>query len=316
MNSFLARFVAVVAIVSLIANVLLFMRYSSSRPLVTVGKEVITKKQYQDELERQAGQQVMSKMVISRLVAQAAARDGVTPPASDVDKQISDIQRSSPQVLTPYNQDPAKMAEFRQELQTGLALENLRIKDVALSPTQVADYYAKNKMKFARPQQVQATTVVTQNPVDTATAIDLLKQKTPLDVLGRQPRIAVVGNNNYNPDLSGLSPGLRQQISGFVQKARVNDYKTFPDDPQHPKYYLTFWVTKSDPAMIPSLADIKKDVERQARLAHAPVADEEVARLYQAAKPTFNSDKYVAYFDALQKYPVSQGTDKKTASDR
>ena len=290
---------------------------------------MITKKQFQDQLESQleptgvpgvlepVGQQVLSKIVIGRLVAQAAARDGVVPTAKDVDKQISDIQRSSPQILTPYNQDPAKMVAFRQDIQTAIALENLRIKDVALSPSQVAAFYAENKAKFARPQQVQATTVVTRNDVDTATAIDLLKQKTPLDVLGRQPRIAVVGNNGYNPDMSGLPVALKQQISNFVQKAKVNDHKTFPTkDAKGNLYYLTFWVTKSDPAMIPPLTEIHDQVERQARLAHAPVTDEEVARLYQAAKPTFNSDKYVAYFDDLQKYPVSQGADKKTASDR
>jgi hypothetical protein len=55
-------------------------------------------------------------------------------------------------------------------------------------------------------------------------------------------------------------------------------------------------------------------VERQARLERAPAPQAEMARLYQAAKPTFGSDKYAAYFDALQKYPVGQDSSKKTAS--
>ena len=307
-----ARILAVVAALSLIGNVLLYMRYSSSRPLVTVGGDVITKKQYQDQLEGQAGQQVLSKMVFDRLVVQAAARNGVTPTTQDVDAQIQDIERRSPQLLAPYHQDPAKMDQFRQDLQTAIALENLRIKDVALTPAQVAAFYAKNKARFALPQQVRATTVVTRNTVDTDTATDLLRLKTPADVIARQPRLLVVGANGEMPP---LAPAVNQQVSRFVQKAQVGEIKTFPaKDTDGKPYYLTFQVTKSSREMIPPLAQIRDEVQRQARLARAPAPQVEIARLYQAAKPTFNSDKYATYFDALQKYPADPDESKKTAS--
>ena len=312
MKSLSIGLLGVVTVVSLAGNGLLYMRYSTNRPLVTVGGTVITKKQYQDQLEHQAGQQVLSKMVLNALVAQAAARDGVTPTTKDVDAQIQDIQRRSPQLLTPYTQDPAKMTEFRQDLQSAIALENLRIKDVALTPAQVAAFYTRNSAKFALPQQVQAATVVTRNTVDAATAADLLRQKTPPDVLARQSGMGVVGVNGFNPDLSSLPPAAKQEINGFIQTAKVGDIKTIHQGP----VFLTLQVTKSSRAALPPLAQIRPQVERQARLEKAPAPQAEIARLYQAAKPNFNSDKYATYFDALQKYPVSQGTDKKTASDR
>jgi len=315
MKSFSARILAVVAVLSLIGNALLYMRYSSARPVVTVGGDVITKKQYQDQLEHQAGQQVLSKMVFNKLVAQAAARAGVTPTAQDVDAQIKEIERRSPQLLAPYSQDPAKMAEVREDLQSAIALENLRIKDVAMTPAQVAAFYAKNRAKFALPQQVQATTVVTENAVDAATATDLLRQKTPPDVLARQPRLHVVGANGYNPDMTTLPVATRQQVSKFVNAAKVGDIKTFPLAAAHQKpTFLTFQVTKSSRETLPPLAQIRTQVERQARLERAPAPQAEMARLYQAAKPTFNSDRYSAYFDALQKYREGQDGSKKTAS--
>jgi foldase protein PrsA len=310
MKSFSARVLAVIAVLSLIGNVFQRLHYSTSRPLVTVGGDVITKKQYQDQLEYQSGQAVLSKLVCDKLVAQAAARNGVTPTAQDVDAQIKVIERTQPQSLAPYAQDPAKMAEVRQDLQTALALENLRIKDVALTPAEVAAYYAKNKAKFTLPQQVQTTTVVTRNAVDAATATDLLRQKTPPDVIARQPRLNVVGANGYNPDMSALPPALRQQISGFVRKAKAGEAKTFRDG----SYYLTFEVIKNNGATLPPLAQIRDQVERQARLERAPAPQAEMARLYQAAKPAFNSDRYAAYFDAFQKYPVGNDGAKKTAS--
>lgn len=316
MKSFPASVLVVVTTLSLAGNALLYMRYSTSRPLVTVGNEVITRKQYQDRLEQQSGQDVLSKMVFDKLVTQAAARDGVTPTEQEVNAQLADIQRRSPQVLMPYTQDPAKMAEFRHDFRSALALENLRIKDVALTPADVAAYYAKNRAKFALPQQVQASTVVTRNAVDSSTAEALLHQKTPLDVLARQPRLMVVGMNGYNPDLGTLPPALKQQINGFIHKAQVGEMKTFQYAAPDGTFYMTFRVTSNSHETLPPLTQIRSQVERQARLAHAPAPPVEIARLYQAAKPTFNTEKYASYFDAVQKTATGPDIGKKTASDR
>lgn len=315
MKSFSARVLAVIAVVSLIGNVLLYLRYSSGRPLVTVGSETITKKQYLDQLEHESGQAVLSKLVCDKLIAQEAARDGVTPTPQDIDARIKVIERIQPQLLTPYNQDPAKMDEFRQDIATNMALENLRIKDVALSPAAVAAYYAAHREMFKLPQQVRATTVVTQNKIDADTATDLLRQKTPPDVIARQPRLLVVGMNGYNPDLTALPVSLRQQISGFVNAAKIGAVKTFAlAAPHQEPLFMTFQVTQSSRETVPPLTQIRDQVERQARLALAPTEQAEMARLYQAAKPTFNSDKYAAYFDGFQHEPSSQDGGKKTAS--
>ena len=313
MRSFTVGLLAIVAVLSLTCNVFLYLRYSSSRPLVTVGKDVITKKQFQDQLERQAGQDVLSKMVFAKLVNQAAARQGVTPTPTDVDNQIKDIQRRSPQLLAPYNNDPAKVAELKQDIQTSLALENLRIKDGShLTPAQVAEYYATHKAGFALPQQVQTATVVTQNSVSAQTAEDLLRQGTPLDVLARRPNMNVVGMNNFNPDLGHLPAPLGQQISAFVQKAHDGAIKTFSLKDKEGDHYLTFRVTNSSPATVPALAHILLAVQRQAALAYAPTPKVEIARLYHKANPTFSSDRYAAYFDGLP----GQDAGKKTASGR
>ena len=101
-----ARLLAVVAVLSLIGNVLLYMRYSTNRPLVTVGNEAITKKQYQDQLEHQGGQAVLSKMVLEKLVTQAATRDGVMATTKDVDDRIASVERRAPQLFDPVSTRP------------------------------------------------------------------------------------------------------------------------------------------------------------------------------------------------------------------
>ena len=313
MKSFSARVLAVIALLSLIANVLLYFRWSTSRPLVTVGSEVITKKEYLDQLEHQAGQEVLNKLVFTKLVAQAAARANVTPSEKDVTERLASIQRHSPQILAPYSGDANKMAEFRGDLTANLALENLRIKDVALSPADVAAYYAAHKAEFALPQQVKTATVVTGNVVDAATAEDLLRQHQPEDVIGRQPRLRVVGVNGFNPPLdTELAPAVKKQISDYVQHAPVGGVKTFRQGPS----FLTFQVTRNSAASIPPLTQIRDQVERTARLVQAPTPLEEMARLYQAGPPKFqyDPDKYTGYFSAVENYKVALERGKKTAS--
>ncbi len=310
MKSYTVRVLAVIATVSVLVNILLFFRYSSSRPIVTVGGTAVTKKQFQDQLEHDDGQAVLTKLVFTALVTQAATHAGVLPTDGDVEDRMQALARQAPQVLAPYSRDPVKMAGFKQDLSTNMALENLRIQDVALSPAQIAGYYAQHKADFALPQQTLTTTVVTQNSVAAATAADLLRQNDPPDVIARQPGLRVVGIGGYNPDLATLPPLVKQQTSAWAQSAKVGAVKTFQAD----TYFLTFRVSQRRPGVVPPFSDVRGAVERAARLALAPSQPEEMARLYRNAKPEFNSDKYAAYFAGIEQYPADTNSGKKTAS--
>ncbi len=308
MKSLTVRILAAVAVVSLIVNVLLFFRYSSSRPVATVGSTVITKKEFQNRLEYESGQAVLTKLVFAGLVTQAASKAGVMPTDADVSGRIALIGRQAPQLLTPYNRDPVKMTEFRKDLASALALENLRMKDVALTPAQVTDFYNRHQAEFALPQQTSTTTVVTDNSVDAATAAELLRENLPPDVIGRQTRLHVVGIGGYNPDMGTLPPAVKQQASQWALSARLGDVKTFAAG----KYYLTFRVLTRSPKVIPPLEQVHGQVERAARLELAPSQAEEMSRLYRSVKPTFDSDKYAAYFSAFDQAPPPAA--KKTAN--
>ena len=309
MKSVTARIFAAIAVVSIIVNVLLFFRWSPSRPVVTVGQDVITKKEFQNQLEYEGGQAVLTKLVFASLVSQAATHAGVMPTAADVEDRVQSIRRRAPQVLAPYEQDSVKMGLFRQDLATNMGLENLRIRNVALTPAQISSYYAGHQADFALPQQTKTSVVVTLNAVDAATAAELLRENDPPDLIARQPRMKVVGIGGYNPDMSILSPELRQQTSDWARNAAIGALKTF----QIGSFYLTLKVTGKLPGETPPLDQIRGRVEREARLALAPSQADELARLYRDAKPSFNSDKYAAYFAVVQQYPVGTATPKKTA---
>ena len=309
MKSLTVRLLAVVAVLSLTANVFLYFRYSTSRPVVTLGGESISRKQFQDVLESQAGQPVLNKLVFESLVTQAAAKAGLTPTSQEVQARIDAIQRRAPQVLTPYSSDPVQMAQFRHDLGTSMALENLRMQGVSVSPAAVSAYYNAHKADFVLPAQWKTTTVVAEHAVDAQTAADALRQGSPPDVIARQPRLRVVGVGGYNPDLqTRLTPATHQQINTFLQNAKVGDVKTFTAG----TYSLIFRLTSKSPGSVPPLPQIKEQVTQAARLAQAPSQDAALAKLYQAAHPSFTSDKYAAYFANVQKYTA--GDAKKTAN--
>lgn len=296
MKSLVTFVVAIVAVVSLIGNYLLWSRWSSSRPLVTFGGDKVTRKEYQDALEYQSGQAVLSKLVFSKLVHQAAARENVLPTSKDVDARLEDLKRRTPQVLTPYSQDPTKMDQFKQDLETAIALESLRIKNVSVSPVEVESYYAAHRKDFVLPTQVKATTVVTENSVDADTAATLLRQNTPPDVIARQPRLHVAGVNGFNPSLQSLPQALSQKISQMVFSMKPGEVRTVPVGQD----FFTFQVIRHEADVAQPLSQVRDQVTRDAKLMKAPAADVELATLYQAAKPQFAGERYQAYFDAVQ----------------
>lgn len=311
MKPIVAGSLVILTAASLTANALMYLRYSSSRPVVTVGNQVISRKNYQDALDYQTQGGVLKKMVLQDLVTQAAAQKGVTPTDADVDARIAEIKRSAPQMLGAAATDPAKMGEVKAALKTDMALENLRIKDVHVTDTEVADFYNRHKKDFALPAQVQTTMVVAENSVDAAQAASLLKQNIGTDVIARQPRLHVANVNGFNVNVQALPPAINQRLNAVVFRMKPGEVQTVPVGND----FVILRATKSSGSGVPALGQIKPDVTRLAKLEKAVPNAVEIATLYQAAKPQFNVSKYEDYFSDLSQMDV-KAADKKTASAR
>jgi len=87
---------AVIAVGALASDALLYQRYSSGRPLVTIDGKAIRKKDYQDALDAQTQGGVLKKMVFARIITAAAAKQGVTPSDKDVDARLADMELTGP----------------------------------------------------------------------------------------------------------------------------------------------------------------------------------------------------------------------------
>ncbi len=269
-----------------------------AQPLVTVGGQTITQGEYEAKLEATAGKAVLTQLVLTALVRQAAAKAGVMPADKDVDARIAALQRANPPqaqlVSTPAGRD---------DLITDMALENLRLQGVTASDAEIAAFYADHKAAFTVPSQVQTTMVVSQALADSQRAELLLGDGVSPEAIARTPGLRVAGVGGFSVNMASLPPDVRQKIGQAVLAMKPEQIKTIP---VQDKYFLTFKVRSAQPTRTPLLSQIKDEVARQVRLQKAVSPQQELAALYRNSPPTFGDARYRAYFEGGPSTPAVQ----------
>lgn len=286
LRRFASRFVYGLAAVSLLANVVLFMRWSPSRALLSVGSHTVSKRDYEANLDAAAGKAVLNRMVVAELISQAAARAGVTPTAADIDARIALLRRQG--ALPPQ---PA--ADLRDSVGQNLALENLRMQGISVSDADIAAEYAKHPDKFRLPAQMSATLVVASSPDKTAQAVHLLGTGVTPSAIAAVPGLQVDGINGFALPSGALSPGLRQAILGL----RDGSVKVFGS--RGSGVSLVARANSHTPGALPPLPQVRDLVAREIKLQKAPTAPAELLTLYAANKPVFDMTNYQPYLGEL-----------------
>lgn len=286
----LSRFVYGLAAVSVLANVVLFVRWSPSRTLLTVGKHSVSKRDYEANLDAAAGKAVLSRMVVAELISQAAAQAGVTPTAAEIDARIVLLRRQGALPNPP--------ADLRDSVGQNLALENLRMRGISVSAADVAAEYAKHPEKFRLPAQVSATLVVASSPDKAAQAVHLLGTGAAPSALAAVPGLQVDGVNGFALPAGALSPGLRQAILGLPDGA----VKVFGSRGSGPGTGASLAVRANSrtAGVLPPLPQVRDAVAREIKLQKAPTAPAELLTLYAANKPVFDMTNYQPYLGDLE----------------
>ena len=206
MKRFFVGILFVALIISITANVLLYARYSSNRPILRMNGATITRKEYRDALDTQYGKPVLRRLVTSRLVYEEAKKVGVLATPEETTARIEKIRQTNSAAVENAFGDPAALFRLQQDAASDIALERLRMRGVKVSDAEIEDYYHRNSDHFVRPMQVDTTAILASNPSDSATAVELLKQDIKPYVIARQPRLKVVGVGGFQLDLSHLTP--------------------------------------------------------------------------------------------------------------
>lgn len=286
-----ALLLGAVAVLSVAGNLLMYFRFTPARPLVTIGHRVIRNREYLAQLDGAAGRPVLTRLVFTELIHQAAAKAGVTPTGAQIDARLAEMKRRG---QAPAN---GPSPEYRDGLALDLALENLRVRDVTASDAEAAAFYKKYAAQFTQPAQVESILVLTRSDYAAQTAAGLLAKGKSAPAIAAQPDMRVDGQDGFHLDLSPLPPAMHQSVVKTALAMRPGQITTLPLG----NAFLTIKCLHSLPGNLPPLAQVRDLVTRLVKLQKAPSANAEMALLYKANKPDFDIDRYAAYFAGVDR---------------
>ena len=286
----MARLAFALAFFSVIGLFLTYQRFSTLRPIVTVGGQSITKRDYESVLEQKDNGKALHDMVSEALIEQAAAKAGALPAEEDISRRMALIQQRDPRAVQEAEAD-GSLPLLHDQLHAQIALENLRIQNVFVSNAEVLRYYNAHQADFQEHAQARMTLVVADTAEESEAAADDLRDGIPPDILAEQNGLHVAGHGGYTVNLE--TPQGHALFTSW-KHMRPGEIRTRPLG----KQFLVVQMVSAQTAKIIPLRGIQADVARLARLEKAVPAEVELARLYQETPPRFPAEKYARYFDA------------------
>jgi len=137
-----------VPVIIIILLVLLYV-FKSAFIVAVVNGQPVTRAEYNQMLEEQAGKQVMNSLVTEKLVEQEAARQHISVSQSELDGQVKTIQDQLAQQGQTLDSALAAQGMTRDDFMTQLKLQTLVKKmlgnKISVSDKEISDYIAQNK---------------------------------------------------------------------------------------------------------------------------------------------------------------------------
>jgi len=292
----IALLMGAITVAALAGMALMYFRFTPARPLVTIGKHVIQRREFQEKLESAAGQSVLTKIVYSDLVRQAATKDGLMPTPSQVETRMDEMKRRGQQVPTG-----SSLPQFQEDLTLDMAMENLRIAGIIVTPAEIAQIYSRNKAQLTEPAQVQSILVVAPSSFGAQNAATLLSQGKTAAQVAAVPEMHVDGENNFHINLASLPLPLHKKIVQSALDMKPGQITSVPVGTG----FLVIKCLHKTPTHLPSLPEIQEKLTRAVKLQKAPSTSVELAKLYKANKPSFDMDRYAAYFSSIDRAEVA-----------
>jgi hypothetical protein len=276
--------VVVIAIISIIGNVFAYYRYSSSRPVVTVDGQAITRKQLQDRLDFLYTRQVLTAMIWQKIVVDAAQKANCVPTDSDIQNAMDQLNRANPAIIEAAKRKDGTLSLFKQDLKANLAIRNLRMAGITASSADVQAFYKAHGVMFKLPEQTQTTLVLANNAEDAGTAQRLLQNGVSTAIISQQQGLGVVGLNVR------LVRPLPNSIGRAVLAMKPGDVKIIPAGKQ-------FAIVKAKSVSsegVPPLNSIYDQVKTAYILSKAPSETDELKQLLGNAPLVANEAKYAS----------------------
>lgn len=165
---------AIVAVVVIAAAA--WIIFNKSTAIAIVNGERITRKEFLDKMESQAGMQILQEMINAKLVAQEAAKAGIEVTTERVDEEMVKIKENLGDqydyMLSMYGMTEDSL---RKTLEQNLLAYEISTKDIVVTDEQIATDYTDNKDMYLEPAQVKASHILVRTKEEAQAILDELK---------------------------------------------------------------------------------------------------------------------------------------------
>ncbi len=165
---------AIVAVVVIAAAA--WIIFNKSTAIAIVNGERITRKEFLDKMESQAGMQILQEMINAKLVAQEAAKAGIEVTTERVDEEMVKIKENLGDqydyMLSMYGMTEDSL---RKTLEQNLLAYEISTKDIVVTDEQIATDYTDNKDMYLEPAQVKASHILVRTKEEAQAILTELK---------------------------------------------------------------------------------------------------------------------------------------------
>lgn len=271
-------FVIVALIVSLVANVFLYMRTSGMRVQLRVGDKAITRAELTRFLEMRYGHESLAALAKYELVKQATAKFKCQPDDKEIDQLVSDMREQRPALAALFKNAPVKEDDYRKEIAYELGLLNLRTKDVPATDAEIKEYFDSNPGRWDKPDKAYLKVMQTRDRLTADKAKGLMERVNDMTVV--QQNVDQTGTSAQLAGVDGTLVVLKPNpLYAAVSKMSPGAVRVIPAG----NAFLVVRLDRLEPSQKAVFDEVKPRVARDLKLTQALPAREVMRKLWDEA---------------------------------
>ena len=246
-----------------------------------------------------AGVLMLNDLINKRLILQWATKTKDLPSDAEINAEAEAAEKQ-PAVQQALASHMITEDALRFDLRVQRARYNIAVGGQTITPTELETYYQKNAARYGTPERWGLATIRTTKRLNLLKVEDALRAGKPFADIAKQysddPNARLKGGElgvvNAN------DPALPAPLREAVKKLKTGEVSP-PVKVAFPQGNVWFFMrlTSKEPATLPPLASVRKQVEQQALLERAggyADADKKIGEYRQSAKIEINLPGYQA----------------------
>ena len=244
-----------------------------------------------------AGLLMLNDLINKRLILQWAAKTKDLPTDAEIDAELAALEKQ-PNAQQAIAAHLLSEDNLRYDLRVQRARFNIATAALSITPAELEAYYQKNSARYGTPERWGLSAVRTTKRGNLLKIEDALRAGKPFNEIAKQFSDDPAAKDKGG-DLGVINagdPGLPAPLRDAVKKLKVGDVSP-PVKVAFPQGSVWYFMrlTSREPAVLPPLASIRKQVEQQALLERAggyAGADKKILEFRQAARIEINLPGY------------------------